>query len=105
MSKLLVIDDDRSLREMMDMMLRNAGHQVVLAADGLQGLKAALTEQFDVIISDIKMPGLSGVEVLKGLRSEGNQTPVILVSAFATPATAVEAIQEEAFDLDRKSVV
>ena len=98
MSKLLVIDDDRSLREMMDMMLRNAGHQVVLAADGLQGLKAALTEQFDVIISDIKMPGLSGVEVLKGLRSEGNQTPVILVSAFATPATAVEAIQEEAFD-------
>ena len=98
MGKLLVIDDDLSLREMMEMMLRGSGHQVTLAEDGLAGLQAATEGQFDVIISDIKMPGLNGLEVLKKVRRAGLATPLILVSAYATPDTAVEAMREGAYD-------
>ncbi|MDR1921261.1 MAG: sigma 54-interacting transcriptional regulator, partial [Candidatus Adiutrix sp.] len=98
LKKILVIDDDLSLREMMEMMLRSAGHQVALAEDGLSGLEAARRGSFDVIISDIRMPGATGLEVLKSLRAGGCQTPLILVSAFAKPGTAVEAMHEGAFD-------
>jgi two-component system response regulator PilR (NtrC family) len=98
--KLLVIDDDRSLREVMELMLRGAGHQVAVAEDGLSGLKAATAPEadFDFIISDIKMPGLSGLEVLKRLRAAGLTTPLVLVSAYAQPDTAVEAMREGAYD-------
>ena len=98
MGKLLVIDDDLSLREMMDMMLRGAGHQVTVAEDGVVGLSEAVGGNFDVIISDIKMPGLSGLDVLKRLRGAGLMTPLILVSAYAKPDTAVEAMREGAYD-------
>lgn len=98
MSKILVIDDDLSLRELLEMMLSGAGHEVTLAEDGCVGLQIALAEHFEVIISDIKMPGYNGLEVLKNLRASGCQTPVILISAYATPDTAVEAMHEEAFD-------
>ncbi len=98
MGKLLVIDDDLSLREMMELMLRGAGHQVTLAADGPSGLRAAAEQAFEVIISDIKMPGLSGLDVLKRLRASGQTAPLILVSAYATPDTAVEAMREGAYD-------
>jgi two-component system response regulator PilR (NtrC family) len=95
---ILVIDDDLSLREMMEMMLRRAGHQVTLAEDGSAGLKAALDNNFEAIVSDIKMPGLSGLEVLKRLRAAGQTTPLILVSAYAQPDTAVTAMREGAYD-------
>lgn len=82
----------------MELILIGSGHQVTLAVDGCAGLEAALADRFEVIISDIKMPGLNGLEVLKKLRNSGCQTPVILVSAYATPDTAVEAMRHEAFD-------
>ena len=82
----------------MEMMLRGAGHQVTVAEDGVVGLKEASSGDFDVIISDIKMPGLSGLDVLKRLRGAGLATPLILVSAYAKPDTAVEAMREGAYD-------
>lgn len=94
----MVIDDDLSLREMMDLMLRGAGHQVALAEDGASGLKKASNGDFELIISDIKMPGFSGLEVLKHLRGAGFLTPLVLVSAYAKPDTAVEAMCEGAYD-------
>ncbi|UQZ89445.1 Fis family transcriptional regulator [Deltaproteobacteria bacterium Smac51] len=98
MGKLLVIEDDFSLREMLELMLRSAGHSAVLAADGLAGLEAGLTGDFDVVISDIRMPGLTGLEVLKKLRAQNRNMPVILMSAYASPDTAVEAMREGAYD-------
>jgi two-component system response regulator PilR (NtrC family) len=96
--RILVIDDDLSLREMLEMMLRGAGHQVSLAGDGLSGLAAAGKGAFDLIISDLKMPGLSGLDLLKRLRADGLTTPLILVSAFARPDMAVEAMRGGAYD-------
>ena len=98
MGKILVIDDDLSLREMLEMMLRGAGHQVTLAEDGLVGFQKGQEGPYDVIISDIKMPGLSGLDVLKRLRAERVMTPLVLMSAYAKPDTAVEAMREGAFD-------
>ena len=96
--RILVIDDDLSLREMLEMMLRAAGHQVGLAEDGHSGLAAAETEHFDLIVCDLKMPDLNGLDLLKRLRSEGQATPLILVSAFARPDVAVEAMRGGAYD-------
>jgi two-component system response regulator PilR (NtrC family) len=96
--RILVIDDDLSLREMLEMMLRGAGHQVSLAEDGLSGLAAAGGGRFDLLISDLKMPDLSGLDLLKRLRSEGLTTPLILVSAYARPDMAVEAMRGGAYD-------
>ncbi|MDR2724915.1 MAG: sigma 54-interacting transcriptional regulator [Candidatus Adiutrix sp.] len=95
---ILVIDDDLSLREMLEMMLRGAGHKVSLADDGLSGLAAAEEGHFDLIISDLKMPGLNGLDLLKRLRAEGLTTPLILVSAFARDDMAVEAMRGGAYD-------
>ncbi|MGL4208966.1 MAG: sigma 54-interacting transcriptional regulator [Candidatus Adiutrix sp.] len=95
---MLVIDDDLSLREMMEMLLRAAGYEVSLAENGCLGLEMACANRFDAIVSDIKMPKLSGLEVLKKLRGLGHQTPLILVSAYARPDAAVEAMREGAYD-------
>jgi two-component system response regulator PilR (NtrC family) len=96
--KILVIDDDLSLRELLQMILRTAGHAVELAKDGEEGLERALSGSFDLVISDIRMPGRNGLEVLKGLRSAGIQTTLILISAFASADTAVEAMRAGAYD-------
>jgi two-component system response regulator PilR (NtrC family) len=96
--EILVIDDDLSLREMLEMMLRGAGHKVSLAEDGLSGLAAAGKGHFDLIISDLRMPGLNGLDLLKRLRADGLTTPLILVSAYARPDMAVEAMRGGAYD-------
>jgi two-component system response regulator PilR (NtrC family) len=96
--KLLVIDDDLSLRELLEMIFRTAGHTITLAEDGDTGLEKALNDDFDLIISDIRMPGKNGIEVLKALRNAGKQTNLILISAYASAETAVEAMREGAHD-------
>ena len=98
MGRILVIDDDLSLREMLEVLLRGAGHEVSLAEDGLAGLAAAGKTPFDLVVSDLKMPGLNGLDLLKRLRSEGLTMPLILVSAFARPDMAVEAMRGGAYD-------
>jgi two-component system response regulator PilR (NtrC family) len=97
--KLLIIDDDLSLRELLEMILRTSGHQIDLAEDGDQGLDLALNGNHDLIISDIRMPGKNGLEILKAIRAEGKQTTLILISAYASTDTAVEAMREGAYDL------
>ncbi|MDR1677608.1 MAG: sigma 54-interacting transcriptional regulator [Deltaproteobacteria bacterium] len=98
MGRILVIDDDLSLREVMEMFLTNSGHNVDLAENGEEGLKMALATDYDLIISDIRMPVLTGLEVLAKLRAENKQTTLILVSAYARDDTAVEAMRLGAYD-------
>jgi two-component system response regulator PilR (NtrC family) len=99
MGKLLIIDDDLSLRELLEMILKTAGHEIDLAADGQLGLNMAMDKEYDLIISDIRMPGKSGLEILKAIRSAGKQTTLILISAYASADTAVEAMRDGAYDL------
>jgi DNA-binding response OmpR family regulator len=81
MNTILVIDDDESLRDTIGLMLENEGFKPVLVGDGATGLDQALTLKPNLILVDLRMPGLTGVEVCKRLRAAGMKTPVIVLSA------------------------
>jgi|SRR5579862_3454625 DNA-binding response OmpR family regulator len=81
MQNILVIDDDESLRDTIGLMLENEGFRPTLVADGTAGLEQATASRPNLILVDLRMPGLSGVEVCKRLRSTGVKTPVIVLSA------------------------
>ena len=82
MQTILVIDDDDGLRDTIGLMLENEGYRPLLVGDGATGLETALSAKPDLILVDLRMPGLSGVEVCKRLRAKGFQTPVIVLSAM-----------------------
>jgi two-component system response regulator PilR (NtrC family) len=98
MSKVLVVDDEQSLRDFLAIMLKKEGHDVVTAVNGTDALKAVHAEIFDLVISDVKMPGVDGIGVLKTIKEISPETIVIMVTAFATAETAVEAMKLGASD-------
>lgn len=98
MSKILVIDDEQSMRDFLSIMLKKEGHDVVAAENGSDALKAVQTEIFDLVISDVKMPGLNGIDVLKTVKEVSPETVVIMITAYATAETAVEAMKLGAYD-------
>lgn len=100
--KILIIDDERSIRNTMKEILEFENHQVSLAEDGKQGLDAALASSFDAIFCDIKMPEMDGIEVLDNLSKEGCDTPVIMISGHGSIDTAVECIKKGAYDFIEK---
>jgi len=98
MSKVLVVDDEQSLRDFLAIMLKKEGHDVVTAINGTDALVAVQAEIFDLVISDMKMPGVDGIGVLKAIKEISPETVVIMVTAFATAETAVEAMKLGASD-------
>src|SRR5262249_35779705 len=102
MAKVCVLDDKDVMRESLIESLRRHRHDVTGYADAAELLAAVRRESFEVIISDLKMPGMDGIEILKSLREAGIDTPLILMTAFATVATAVEAMKLGAFDYIQK---
>src|ERR1700693_4477938 len=82
MQSILVIDDDDSLRDTIGLMLENEGFRPVLVADGSTGLEQAFSLRPNLILVDLRMPGLSGIEVCKRLRAASMRTPVIVLSAM-----------------------
>jgi DNA-binding response OmpR family regulator len=79
--RLLVVEDDRTLRQALAFNLTREGYEVTTAADGEAGLEAARNEGLDLVVLDVMLPGMSGVEVLRRLRADGVATPVIILSA------------------------
>ncbi len=100
--KVLIIDDERSIRNTMKDILEFEGHDITLAADGKEGLATAMESNFDVIFCDIKMPGMDGVEVLEKLVESGVDSSVVMISGHGTIDTAVECIKKGAFDFIQK---
>src|ERR1051326_7414849 len=82
MQTILVIDDDENLRDTIGVMLEKEGFRPILVADGKTGLQEALVVKPSLILVDLRMPGMGGVEVCKRLRSSGMQTPMIVLSAI-----------------------
>ena len=80
-ARILVVDDDRDIRDLVAIKLESAGHAVVTRAVGAQALEAAQEGGWAVIVLDVMMPGMSGVDVLRALRDAGDRTPVILLTA------------------------
>ncbi|MSR73951.1 MAG: sigma-54-dependent Fis family transcriptional regulator [Planctomycetes bacterium] len=101
--RVLVIDDDASIRAAVDMILRYEGYAVVLAADGSEGLAHVRGDDaLDAVLCDIKMPGMDGLEVLQGIHALRPSLPVIMVSGHASISTAVSATRNGAWDFIEK---
>lgn len=98
MSRILVIDDEKSIRNTLKEILTYEGFEVVEAQDGMEGLKFVEKEKFDIILSDIKMSKMDGIEVLEKLQELSPETPVVMISGHGNIDTAVEAIRKGAFD-------
>jgi len=102
MPKILIIDDEASIRNTLREILEYEKYQVDEASDGEIGLEMLENNKFDVVLCDIKMPKLDGIEVLERSISSGVDTPFIMISAHGTIETAVEATKKGAFDFIQK---
>ena len=102
MARLLVIDDDTGVRDSIARMLRSAGYTVQTAKSGEEGFELARDDAFDVILSDLRMSGLSGTEVLRQLREVRVDASFIIMTGFGTVETAVEAMKLGAVDFVQK---
>lgn len=96
--KILIVEDDASFSRILARCLEGAGYEVVTAADGQEALARASREQFDAVLLDLHLPHLSGMEVLRGLRTLGTTVPVVMMSGHGTIENAVEAIKLGALD-------
>ncbi len=96
--KILVVDDDQSHRIMLRAVLKEEGYHVTEAADGMEAVKAVETEAFDLILMDIRMTQMDGIEALTEIRKNSPLVPVLIMTAYASVKTAVEALKAGAFD-------
>lgn len=90
MEKVLVIDDTKNIKLLLTTCLEYSGHKVLTASNGIEALDILENEKVDLIFLDIKMPEISGTEVLRRIRGIGIETPVIIMTAFGTVKNAVE---------------
>src|SRR5437868_3090794 len=97
-ANILIVDDERSIRQLLEIFLKKEGFNVTSASSGTEGLAQVKTFEFDLIISDIKMAGMSGIQLLKELRTTGFNGQIILLTAFASAETAIQALKMGAFD-------
>ncbi|UCH82847.1 MAG: sigma-54-dependent Fis family transcriptional regulator [Candidatus Latescibacterota bacterium] len=101
---ILVADDEKGIRETLRRLLEYEKYQVVLAEDGLEALKKAENELIDLVLLDIKMPGMDGMEVLSRLHKSQPELPVVIISGHGTIQTAVDATRLGAFDFIEKPI-
>jgi len=102
LGKILVVDDQRNMRTTLAMMLRGGGFEVEEAADGAQGLELGSAGAFDVVITDLRMGEYDGIEVLRAIKQAQPMTEVIVMTAYGTIESAVEAMRLGAFDYIQK---
>jgi two-component system response regulator PilR (NtrC family) len=98
MEKILVVDDEQSLRDVLSIMLKRAGYAVTNVCDGDEAIEQLNKEIFDLVITDLRMPKVDGMEVLKAVKSSSPETVVLVITAFATADSAVEAMKHGAYD-------
>jgi len=99
---ILIVDDDAAVRTSMSLALKRAGHEVTCAASGREGLKRLETLAPDVIVTDLNMPGMNGLEFIAALRQQRIDAEVVMVTAHASVDTAVEAMRLGAYDYIEK---
>jgi len=102
MPKILVIDDERAIRNTLKEVLEYEKHEVDIAEDGPSGLEMFASNTYDVVLCDIKMPKMDGIEVLNKISESSSHAPVIMISGHGNIDTAVEAIKKGAYDFLEK---
>lgn len=104
MKKVLVADDDRTTRLLISQLLKDAGHKVTEAADGAAALKKLRAGQYDLLLLDIWMPRMNGLELLARLKEEPSRPPVIVMTSDDTPETLLQAVREQAYHYVSKPI-
>jgi len=95
---ILIVEDEKSMREVLKILLEGEGHQVTTASDGLEAFSCIEKDIFDLVITDMKMPKGDGFEVLKKIKEISPATIVIMITAFGNTETAIEAMKLGAYD-------
>ncbi len=95
--KILVVDDEASMTQFLGIVLRKEGYQVTTTNNGADALEKVKAEAFDVVISDIKMPGMDGIQLLQALKKQDPTLPVVLMTAYASQQSAIDAVNLGAF--------
>jgi DNA-binding NtrC family response regulator len=102
METILVVEDKESMARMLKETLELAGYEVMIASDGAEGIKKVKTSKVDLVLTDLKLPKKSGLDVLKASKDESPLTPVIVMTAYGSVETAVNAMKLGAFDFITK---
>ena len=102
MAKILVVDDDQGMREMLEIMLQKEGYDVTSIGEPLKAIELCRKKDFDLVITDLKMPKVNGIEFLKTIKDQKPETIVILITAYASGETAINAMKEGAYDYVEK---
>ena len=100
--RILIVEDRDSLRRMLELALSQDGYEVAVAADGSSALRLLAERPFDFVLTDLKLPDLSGIEVLEASRSTQPRVPVVVLTGYGTVSTAVEAMKLGAYDFLEK---
>jgi len=98
MAKILVVDDELSMRQFLEILLKKEGHEVISAADGEEALSHFQADSFDLLLSDIKMPKVDGLELLRKVKESRPNMAVIMITAYASPEDAIAAMKAGAYD-------
>ena len=98
MAKILIVDDEEKMRTLLAMIVSGQGYEADTAADGREALTKFSFNNYDMVLSDIKMPVMDGKELIGEMRKGGNHTPVVFLTAFATVDSAVEMMRQGAAD-------
>ncbi len=98
MPSILIIDDEKSIRKTLNEILSFEGYKIEEAADGEEGLKKFKEKNFDIVLCDIKMPKLDGIEFLEKAKEINDEVPIIIISGHGNIETAVEAVKKGAYD-------
>lgn len=96
--KILITDDDMDLRELLTEAVKNWGYEVSVARDGDEALRKLRMERFDIVITDLMMPGMDGLALLQKIKELDKEILVIIITGYATIETAVKAIENGAYD-------
>jgi two-component system, NtrC family, response regulator PilR len=99
MTAILVIDDEPSVADALEIILKDSGYEVAVALNGRDGIKRANESRFDVVITDLRLPDMSGLDVLGHMISEDPDSIVIIISAHSTPEVVAESIRLGALDV------
>jgi len=103
MARILVVDDDRGMRDYLEIMLSREGYDVNTASGGKEALTLCRKHKFDLVITDLKMSGMDGVELLKSLKEVSPESMTILITGYASGETTVAAMKEGAYDYLEKN--
>jgi len=102
--KVLIVDDDPEFRKAMGRMFEKSGYEAKITGDGNEALEALSNETFDLIISDLRMPRLDGVELMSEIRRKGLETPIIFLTAYGEVESYMDLMNLGAFEYVNKPI-